>query len=74
MKNLYKTGVWDICSKSSGCVLGQIRWYGPWRQYCLHTNIGDQVIFNEGCLTDIIDFMKQLKEERAKEKLHEDNK
>ena len=31
-----KTEIWNILSKASEFILGQIRWYGPWRQYCFY--------------------------------------
>jgi hypothetical protein len=29
-----KTSIWECRNKSSGTVLGEVRWYGAWRQYC----------------------------------------
>lgn len=29
-----KTQVWNVLSKSDGSVLGTVKWYAPWRQYC----------------------------------------
>lgn len=52
------TSVWHVRSNSSGAVLSQIKWYGPWRQYCLYTFPNS--IFNKGCLEDINDFITQL--------------
>jgi hypothetical protein len=57
-----KTTVWTIHNNITNDILGKIKWYGPWRQYCLHTI--DNVVFNDGCLSDIIRFIKQLMEER----------
>lgn len=50
-----KTKAWTIKTKE-GQALGTVRWYSHWRRYCFmplpHT------VFEEQCLTDIIDFMK----------------
>jgi hypothetical protein len=56
-----KTTIWS-CTSNSGSDLGNVRWYAPWRQYCF-LPIGGAV-FSTGCLNDIIDFIKQLTEER----------
>ena len=54
-----KTPVYSIVSKSGNNELGQIRWYGPWRQYCFYPN--EKTIWSTGCQEGIIDFIKQLK-------------
>lgn len=63
-----KTKLWHVCSKSSGEVLGRIRWWGAWRQYVFEprpTNrIADFVIFNVGCLDDITTFIREHKSAR----------
>lgn len=48
-----KTGVWRVRSRNSGSDLGAIRWYGPWRQYCLYP--ASAAIFNTDCLEAICD-------------------
>jgi len=52
-----KTSRWECLSKSSQDVLGEVKWYGPWRQYCFFPK---NAIFNKGCLEDINDFITQL--------------
>lgn len=54
-----KTSKWHCQNKRSGVVLGEIRWYGAWRQYCYFPTV--QAVYSKGCLADIIDFIKQLK-------------
>lgn len=56
-----KTGVYHVLNNSSGFLLGIIRWYGPWRQYCFFPEA--QTLFNVGCMQDIIDFIGELREE-----------
>lgn len=40
--------------------LAIIFWYQPWKEYCF-TQADSNVIFNDGCLIDTIDFIRQLK-------------
>ena len=59
-----KTSVVNVVSRSSGAVLGKIKWYGPWRQYCFFP-IHD-CLFNKGCLSDINDMIDELMAARRK--------
>lgn len=56
-----KTSKWICRSNRSNSDLGIVKWYGPWRQYCLVTS---GAVFNSGCLSDVIDFIQQLMDER----------
>lgn len=44
--------------------IGEIRWYGPWRQYCFVPFI--DTIYSAGCLRDIADFIGQLMADRRR--------
>ena len=57
-----KTSVWACCNNRSGSELGQIKWYGPWRQYCFFPEM--EMVFSASCLEDINDFIEQLKRTR----------
>ncbi len=57
-----KTEIWNILSKSNGYILGQIKWYGAWRQYCFFPSA--LCIFNNSCLSDIQKFTKELMDKR----------
>jgi hypothetical protein len=59
-----KTSTWSIRNNKSGSLLGVIKWYGPWRQYCFFPSSYGEVVFNKGCLEDINDFITQLMEIR----------
>lgn len=61
-----KTEIWNILSKSSGFILGQIKWYGSWRQYCLFP--ASQCVFNTSCMKDINDAINELMAERRQGK------
>jgi len=53
-----KTSKWS-CQTKNGChSLGNIKWYGAWRQYCYFPVV--QAVYSAGCLDDIADFLKQL--------------
>ena len=60
--NTGKTEIWDVVSKSSESVLGKIKWYGPWRQYCFYPS--PNCIFNNQCMTDIQKKISKLMNER----------
>lgn len=53
-----KTEIWNIISKSSEFILGQIKWYGPWRQYCFFPSPNS--VFNPACMADIDKVIKNL--------------
>ncbi len=53
-----KTSVWECRNKKSQTVLGHVKWYGAWRQYCYFPMV--QAVYNAGCLDDIADFIRQL--------------
>jgi len=57
-----KTQTYYVRNIKSQFILGCVKWYGPWRRYCFFTN--DNIIFSEGCLNDISNFINQLMEER----------
>ena len=56
-----KTKVWGLFAKKDYDVIGQIRWYPPWRQYCLFPS--DDVVFSAGCLSDIVEFIAKANRE-----------
>lgn len=53
-----KTEVWKVVSEGEAFDLATIKWYGPWRKYCLFPD-GD-VIFDAKCLTRITTFINEL--------------
>ncbi len=53
-----KTEIWNIISKSSEFILGRIKWYGPWRQYCFFPS--PRTVFNPACMIDIQKMIKEL--------------
>jgi hypothetical protein len=58
-----KTDIWDVRSKSQGSVLGEIKWFGRWRQYCFWPS--PNTIFNPECMADISKVIKELMARRG---------
>jgi len=56
LRSTGKTYVWDILSRHDE-VLGQVKWYGPWRCYAL-LGVLPSTVFNAECLADIAKFVK----------------
>ena len=54
-----KTSVWN-CLTRQGDRLGQVKWFGSWRQYCFFPNDELLTVFSAGCLLDIYSFITEL--------------
>lgn len=57
-----KTEVWWVKNVRSDTVLGEIKWYGAWRQYCFFPS--GLTVFNRDCLDIINEFITGLMEKR----------
>jgi len=58
-----KTEVHQVLSKHHGDLLGTVKWFPKWRQYCFFPNLNsDFLTFSSGCLSDIIQFLEKLNE------------
>lgn len=64
-EDLTKTSVFVVLDKR-GDLLGQIRWWASWRQYCFFPL--NNRVFSQGCMNDICSFLDELKEERRNKK------
>lgn len=53
-----KTSVFDVYTKNGDVVLGEIKWFPNWRQYCFFPE--DDCVFSKGCMNDINNFIEQL--------------
>lgn len=64
-----KTLVWSVDSVSSGELLGFVKWYAPWRQYCLCIPMpdGSELIFSVGCMKNINSFIEEHKSDRVEQ-------
>lgn len=56
-----KTKKFCVLNKDLTVTLGEIRWFGNWRQYCFYSN---DCIYDRKCMKEIIDFIDNLMEER----------
>lgn len=56
-----KTKIVGVYSLSSGALLGEIKWYGAWRQYCFFPR---NAIFNKDCLEIILAKINEMMHER----------
>ena len=56
------TAMYAIRNLKSNDLLGNVEWYGAWRQYCFQPEEG--CVFSAGCLKDIEAFLAALMAER----------
>lgn len=61
-----KTKVVGVYSKRNDDVLGEIKWFGRWRQYAFFPEPG--TIFNVECLNDIQNYIKGMMDERRRKR------
>ena len=47
---------WAVVNVASGATLGEIKWYGAWRQYCFFP--ARDTVFSAGCMTDLAAFLE----------------
>lgn len=62
VKDSGKTKVFELYSKEGNALLGEIRWYGAWRQYAFMPR--GNTVFEKQCLRDITDLLVELMNER----------
>jgi hypothetical protein len=60
-----KTDTWWLYSKDGGHLLGEIKWYSPWRRYAFYPKIG--CLFEAECLGDIVIFLTNRMDERKRD-------
>lgn len=59
----HKTDKWSVLTNDGG-LMGEVEWYGPWRQYTFNPFPG--TTFNTTCLMDLTMFLgEQNKAQRA---------
>ena len=59
-----KTGIWYVLVKQNGAKRGEIRWYGPWRQYAFFPQA--ETVFAGSCFTDLAEFIRLIATARRK--------
>jgi len=60
-----KTKVYGVHSNSNEDLLGIIKWYAHWRQYCFFPT--EETIFSKGCMEDVNKFIENLMNKRKHE-------
>jgi len=58
-----KTKRFQIRNRKSGKVIGEIKWYSHWRQYCFFPLGG--TVFSAGCMKDIQGFISRAMDDYA---------
>jgi hypothetical protein len=62
-----KTRVFLVLVKDGGGLLGEIRWYGPWRCYAFYPVFG--TVFECECLRDVATFCAERTNEHRRQML-----
>lgn len=65
IRTMPKTSVWSCRNNKSGDELGEVKWWGRWRQYCFFPcwpshSLPGEIVFNASCLDDIAAFVRSL--------------
>lgn len=51
-----KTNVYHVYAKEPATLLGEVKWYGPWRTYCFYPQ--QHTLFEHKCLSEITEFLE----------------
>jgi len=57
-----KTKIIAVINKHHQEIIGEIRWFGKWRQYCFYPY--NETVWNKTCLDDVQEVIKKLMDER----------
>jgi hypothetical protein len=60
-----KTKHFAVKNKTSGFILGCVKWHAPWRRYCFFIDYSS--VFDAGCLAEIKGFINKLMAERDRQ-------
>ncbi len=52
-----KTLRWEVVPLPRGAVIGEVKWYGPWRKYCFFPR--SETVYEQVCLREIADFCEE---------------
>lgn len=58
IKSVKKTKDYVVYTKEASTMLGKIKFYARWRQYCFFPV--EDCVFSKGCLEDINSFIKKI--------------
>lgn len=56
------TQIYNVINRKWGDKIGQIKWYGAWRQYCFFPR--KNTIWSKSCMKDIMEVLDALEKER----------
>jgi hypothetical protein len=62
-----KTHEYPIANRKQGSMLGVIKWYGAWRQFCFFPEPYSDLVFTSGCLQDIRNAIEAITADRKAE-------
>ena len=62
MSDTGKTQAYKVTSARHGSILGEIYWYGQWRQYVFEPT--PDTIWNKDCLRELGEFLMRLMADR----------
>jgi len=60
-----KTQTYQVLSTQHGFMLGEVKWFGRWRQYTFFPQADS--VFNKDCLIYISEFLDGLNKQHSKE-------
>lgn len=63
-----KTSLWIVKNKESCTTIGLVKWYSAWRTYAFFP--ANDTIFEDDCLYDIAQFIKDKMTERIANKIN----
>lgn len=61
-----KTKKYMVLSKCTNFILGEIKWYPPWRHYCFFPDSEFTTVYSDRCLLSISEFITKLNTEHKK--------
>jgi hypothetical protein len=53
-----KTPIYEIYSKLSNTLIGEIKWYGAWRQFCFFPV--ENTVWDTKCLTSLTNYIQAI--------------
>lgn len=59
-----KTNIFQVISNHSGDLLGEIKWFGRWRQFCFFPEPG--TVWNTGCMASVQAFIAEQMDNRTR--------
>jgi len=61
-----KTKYITVVNRNSEDIIGEIKWYAPWRQYCFFPEF--DTVWNMTCMDDVKEVIQKLMKDRKTKK------